>query len=189
MMKPRMILWKAGIICLAAMAGLMTACGLSDEGEQAGAGSSAAEAGYSAPFGGAAEAEDGVMGLSREQWESLQAEQAAFEAMTPQQQAQALEGGTVGCKRFLHLAWEETFAMPLIDYVGSEPFEAWAGARGQQSDLCLDLYAFARDFSIDQETLVSLIEENGLTELYDLDTLQRRYDYFAAHPEQLEPEQ
>lgn len=188
-MKRRMFWKKTGIICLAAMAGLMTACGLSDEGEQAGAGSSAAAAGYSAHSGGAAEAEDGVMGLSREQWESLQAEQAAFEAMTPQQQAQALEGGTVGCKRFLHLAWEETFAMPLIDYVGSEQFEAWAGARRQQGDLCLDLYAFARDFSIDQETLVSLIEENGLTELYDLDTLQRRYDYFAAHPEQLEPEQ
>lgn len=115
-------------------------------------------------------------GLTKEEYEDLQAQKAKYEAMTDEQKQIAREGGTVGCKKFVHLWWEETIDMNFINYVGSDRFSEWIG-KNRDNDNCLTIYSFSDEFGLDLNTLKTIVTENHLEEFYPLDRLETRYNY------------
>lgn len=116
-------------------------------------------------------------GLTEEETAELEAQETSYNAMTPQEQALAREGGTVGCLRFTHMWWEESIDLNLIRYVGADVFGDWIK---QIPDYrCGSIYDFSRQFGLDYETFAGLVIENGLEEIYPLDRLKPRWIYFG----------
>lgn len=116
-------------------------------------------------------------GLTNEEYEELQAQKAKFEAMTEEEKQVAMEGGTIGCKKFIHLWWEESIEVRFIRYVGEEAFNEWIN-RNRDSNNCTNIYNFAEEFGLDYYTLRSIVTENHLEEIYPLDRLETRYNFF-----------
>jgi hypothetical protein len=119
-----------------------------------------------------------LQALTQEEYKDLQAQKARFEAMTDEQKQIALLGGAFPCEKFIHLEWEHMIDNSLIKLVGVEKFDEWVNAR-QDSGRCVDIYTFSDRFSLDLNTLVTHIEENGLTGIYPVDRLQARYRYMS----------
>jgi hypothetical protein len=124
------------------------------------------------------EAVGGRNGLTDEEYNLLQAQKARFEAMTDEQKQVALESGMVACAEFIHLEWEEMIDVSFIRLVGEERFREWAANR-RDAGRCADIYSFSDRFALDLNTLVTHIEENGLTGIYPIDRLQARYRYMS----------
>lgn len=115
-------------------------------------------------------------GLTEVENQELAEQEARYDAMTEQEQYIALEGGTVGCKRFIHMWWEESIDMNLIRYVGVDAFGRWVK---QLTDYkCASIYDFVRQYGLDYETFAELVTKNGLEELYPLDRVKPRFVYF-----------
>lgn len=115
-------------------------------------------------------------GLTEAENQELAEQEARYNAMTEQEQYLALEGGNVGCKRFIHMWWEESIDMNLIRYVGVDAFDRWVK---QLTDYdCASIYNFVRQYGLDYETFAELVTKNGLEELYPLDRVKPRFVYF-----------
>lgn len=117
-------------------------------------------------------------GFTQEQWQELQREKELYDSLTDIEKAAARESGGGSCSQFIHLYWEESIPMVLIEHVGADKFNTWT-IEQERTGQCSDIYSFAKEFSIEHDYLVSLIKENNLAEIYDLDTLESRYMYFV----------
>ena len=115
-------------------------------------------------------------GLTKEEWDDLQKQKAEFEAVPDDEKQTYLMTNEISCERFIHLGWEHYIDNTLIQHVGSEQFESWITEQ-QANDKCMDIYSFAGYFSIDLETLISLIRDNNLSEVYPIDKLEARYAF------------
>lgn len=125
-------------------------------------------------------------GLTQEQWQILQSQKEQYGDLPEGELQSAQFSGVIDCRDFTHLRWEHPIPMQFIQYVGVDEFEAWARTESwlqendENANPCMSIYSFAAQFSIGQDELISLIEDNGLTDLYDVDTVKRRYEYFLA---------
>ena len=119
-------------------------------------------------------------GFTQEQWNILQDQKEQYGHLSEQERANADFNGEIECYEFNHLRWEHFIANPLIEHVGVDEFESWLKEIDSinNADQC-NIYSFSLYFSIQLDELVSLIETNGLTEIYDLETIKRRYTYFS----------
>ena len=119
-------------------------------------------------------------GLTQEQWNELQEQKEEYGHLSAKERGMAQFNGEIECPEFKHLRWEHLIAGALIYHVGVDEFEAWLKEIDSinNDDQC-DIYNFAKYFSIELDELVSLIEKENLVEVYDLDTVKRRYEYFV----------
>jgi hypothetical protein len=117
-------------------------------------------------------------GLTKEEWEEMQTQKASYEALTDEEKVGRRESGMLDCEDFVHLWWEHAIDNHLIQYVGSDQFSELT-----KEDRHLTIYSFADYFSLDLDTLVSIIQENNLTEIYPVDRLITRYDYMSQNGE------
>lgn len=120
---------------------------------------------------------DPYQGLSQEQWQLLQDQKELYADASDEMLSEAVFNGDIECENFIHLYWEDGIEGHLVRYVGSDEFNAWTINRAYDG-LCTDIYSFAEHFSIELDELVSIINENNLTHIYDVATLERRYAYF-----------
>lgn len=118
-------------------------------------------------------------GMTEEQWQILQDQKEKYGALSEDERSEALFNGLIDCRNFIHLWWEHSIAIELIRYVGGDEFNQWTIERENTGE-CIDIYSFAMQFSITQEELISLIEENNLTHIYDVETVKSRYTYFKG---------
>lgn len=108
-------------------------------------------------------------GLTQEQWNELQ------------DQKENGRKSELDCPNFVHLWWEHSIDVAMIDHVGANAFEAWLKASDSIPIPDRNIYSFSKYFSITLDELVSLIETNGLTHIYDIETVKRRYEYFNGN--------
>ena len=120
---------------------------------------------------------DPYQGLTQEEWQTLQEQKAAYEALSALEQKVARESG-MGCPHFVHLFWEEAIDIRLMRHVGEDAANEWFNARLAQGE-CADIYSFARHFGMDFDTLAAFIAENDMTELYPPDKIKARYAYWG----------
>lgn len=116
-------------------------------------------------------------GLTQEQWQKLQDQREKYGDLSEDELSEAVFNGEIECRNFIHFFWEDSIAVEFIRYVGSDEFERWVSERSRTGQ-CTDIYSFAEHFYISQDELVSLIEENYLAEIYDIETVKNRYTYF-----------
>ena len=112
-------------------------------------------------------------GLTQEQWSKLLSQKEEYGCLSKQEREIAQLNGEIECPEFKHLRWEHNIDGPLIYHVGVNEFEAWLMEIDSinNADQC-NIYTFSEYFSISLDELVSLIETNGLTETYDVETVQ-----------------
>lgn len=166
-MKKIKIMLVVALVCL-----IFAACGNISE-----ASSSQSTGKTSEPSSSAAAYSDDYQALSKDEYDDLQRRKGEFEALSEEQKQLSLEGGTIGCKRFIHLEWEDTIAVNFILYVGEDKFKAWV-KECETNDECTSIYNFADEFEMDFDALKALIAENKLEDFYPLDKLEERYNYF-----------
>lgn len=117
-----------------------------------------------------------IHGFTHEQWQRLEGQKELYGGLTEEEINAAQFNGLIDCAKFLHLHWEHYIDSNLIYHVGVNEFESWLKAieSTHNPDQC-NIYNFANHFSITLDELVSFIETNGLTEIYDLETVKRRF--------------
>jgi hypothetical protein len=121
---------------------------------------------------------ENYQGLTIKEWDDLQGQKAEYEALPDDEKQKYHVINEISCEKYIHLGWEHYIDNTLIQHVGSEQFESWITEQ-QSNDQCIDIYSFADYFSIDLETLTSLIRDNNLGEVYPIDKLEARYTFMS----------
>lgn len=121
-------------------------------------------------------------GFTQEQWQGLQDQKELYGDLTSFERKGAQFNGSIDCYNFIHLHWEHLIEGQLIDYVGADKFESWLREfeKDAKPNQCVNIYSFAQRFSIEPNELILFIKEKGTTHIYDVDTVKRRYEYFAS---------
>ena len=126
----------------------------------------------------AADAPD-YQGLTQEQWRILQEQMELYGDLSNDELLGAVFNGDIECINFTHFYWEDVIAGALVGHVGGNEFNTWT-IEQKHAGQCTDIYSFAKHFSIELDELILLIENNNLVEVYDLNTVKRRYEYFIG---------